>query len=224
MLEICEECRNVLPRIEDSAALDAMEGRALQSCHCICLHVLQTAEAAIDQWTPLKLAAHLNHVECMKNLIEAGADVNYSKGYISTAVQEAAEKGHEECVQILIKAGADVKSGVLSRAVLNNHKTMGEFLIKSGADVNEGSLGTAVERGHKECVDLLLLSGANVNNDDYTYPQLIIATRNFRYDGCVETLISAGANVNIGGCDGITSLMYVAERADEKMVNTLIKA
>ena len=146
MSEICDECRKVLPNIEDNAALDAMETRALESCHCICLHVLQKAGAQIWVWTPLRLAAHLNHVDCMKSLIEAGADVNYyNEGFIPTAVQEAVENGHDECVQILIKAGADVKSGVLSRAVLNNHKTIAELLIKSGADVNEGALGTAVE-------------------------------------------------------------------------------
>ena len=226
MSEIYDECKKVFPNIDDNAALYAMEARALQSCHCFCLHVLQKAGAKVGEWTPLRLAAHLNHVECMKNLIEAGADVNYSEGLKSTAVQEAAEKGHEECVQIFVKSGVDVKSGVLSRAVLNNYKTIAEFLIKSGADVNEGSLGTAVEQGHKECVDLLLLSGAIVNNADHThiYPPLIIATRNFRYEGCVETLISAGADVNSRGCDGITSLMYAAERGDEKMVDVLIKA
>ena len=224
MSEICDECRKVLSNIEDNAALDAMEARALQSCHCICLHVQQTAGAEIDQWTPLRLAAHLNHVECMKKLIEAGADVNYTDGFIPTAVQEAAEKGHEECVQILMKSETDVKSGVLYKAVMSNHKTIAELLIKSGADVNEGSLGTAVELGHKECVDLLLSSGANMNNDDHTYPPLIITTRNFRYEGCVETLISAGADVNSRGCDGITNLMYAAERDDERMLDVLIRA
>ena len=92
MSEICDECRKILPTIENIAALDAMKARTLQSCHCICLHVLQIARAAIGDWTPLRLAAHLNHVDCMKSLIELGADVNYSEVFISTAVQEAAEK------------------------------------------------------------------------------------------------------------------------------------
>ena len=40
----------------------------------------------------------------------------------------------------------------------------------------------------------------------------------------MESLISAGADVNSRGCDGITNLMYAADRGDEKMVETLIKA
>ena len=63
-----------------------------------------------------------------------------------------------------------------------------------------------------------------MNNDDHTYPPLIIATRNFRYEGCVETLISAGADVNSRGYDGITNLMYAAERDDERMLDVLIRA
>ena len=101
-----------------------------------------------------------------------------------------------------------------------------ELLIKSGADVNEGSLWIAVELGDKECVDLLLLSGADVNNvwHEQEYSTLIGATIGFRYEGCVETLINAGADVNSRSDDGVMSLMYAAERGDEKMVDTLIKA
>ena len=105
MSEICDECKKVLPNIEDNAALDAMAARAQELGHCICLHVLQKAGAQIYVWKPLRLAAHLNHVECMKSLIEAGADVShYIEGIIPTAVYEAAGRGHEECVQILIKS------------------------------------------------------------------------------------------------------------------------
>ena len=142
MFGICDECKQVLSILEDYAAMDAVEARALQSCHCHCLHILQNAGAEIGEWTPLELAAHLNHVECVKSLIKAGSDVNYTEGFISTAIQEAAEKGHEECVHILMKAGANVKSGVLPGAVWNNQRAVAELLIKSGADVNDGSLGT----------------------------------------------------------------------------------
>ena len=127
-------------------------------------------------------------------------------------------------MKILIKAGACVKRGVLSTAVLKNRKTIAELWIKSGADVNDGTLGTAVQAGLKGYVDLLLLSGAEVNNDDSSCPPLIIETRCFRYKGCVEALIAAGADVNSSGCDGITNLMYAAERGDQEMVKTLIKA
>ena len=225
MADICEECKDVLPQIHDNAALDAMEAKALQECHCFCLHVLQKAGAEIGGWTPLRLAAHLNHAKCVKLLIDAGADVNYAGSWTPTALNEAAEVGHIECTEILIAAGADVNRGAMSSAISLNRKEIAELLIKSGADVKTEHLAAAIWSRSKDCVDLLLASGASVNStDESTYPPIIHATRHFRYEGCVETLVNAGADVNVKGCDGITPLMYAAERAQDETVGVLIKA
>ena len=61
----------------------------------------------------LIVASILNHTECVKTLIEAGADVNVTtanKQFLSqrTALSLAALMGHSEFVNTLIAAGADV--------------------------------------------------------------------------------------------------------------------
>ena len=62
------------------------------------------------QQLPLSIASGLNHVECVKAILAAGADVNErsEEATRGTALMEAASRGHTECVEILVEAGADV--------------------------------------------------------------------------------------------------------------------
>ena len=219
MSRLSHDCSRVLQRLPGRLPLDETEKKALRPCHCLCLYVEQNA-GFIHKWTPFTLAANLNHIQCMKTLIKIGADEIYSPKYKCIALTEAIEKGYDEIVEILIKSGVRME-----HAVLGDYKTVAELLVKSGVDVNDGSLGIAVERGNKEFVDFLLQSGAEVNIcGKSTNPPLIIAIRNFRYKGCVETLISAGADVNIRGSDGISNLMYAVECGDDKLADVLVKA
>ena len=149
MSRLSHDCSRVLQRLPGRLPLDEIEKKALRPCHCLCLYVEQNA-GFVHKWTPFTLAAHLNHVQCMKTLIKIGADEIYSPKYKCIALTEAIEKGYEEIVEILIKSGVRIE-----HAVLGEYKTVAEVLVKSGVDVNDGSLGIAVERGNKEFVDFL---------------------------------------------------------------------
>ena len=50
------------------------------------------------------------------------------------------------------------------------------------------------------------------------------AVRKFRYEGCVEALINAGADVNSRCLEGSSPLSHAAEHGSERMVDILIKA
>ena len=218
MWMLSHDCSRVLKKLPGSPALDENERKALRPCHCLCLYVEQNA-GFVREWTPFTLAAHLNHVRCMKTLIKIGADEIYSPKYKFIALAEAMEKGYEEIVGILIKSIS------MKDAVVGNCKTVAELLIKSGVDINDGSLGVAVEMGNKEFVDFLLQRGASVNIcGKSSVPPLNKAIRHFPYEGCVETLINAGADVNRRGCVDISNLMYALRFGDEKLVNVLIQA
>ena len=57
-------------------------------------------------YTPLYSAARNGHTECIKTLLECGAQVNKSSCYDGyTALMAAAEKGQRHIVQMLIDAG-----------------------------------------------------------------------------------------------------------------------
>ena len=53
-------------------------------------------------------AAIQGHIECLKELIAAGADINKEDKDGRTALWTAANQGHIECLKELIAAGADI--------------------------------------------------------------------------------------------------------------------
>ena len=58
--------------------------------------------------TCLHWAAMLNHLNCVKELLKAGAEVVYDGNW--QPLHEAAKAGHNEIIQVLLDAGCDVKN------------------------------------------------------------------------------------------------------------------
>ena len=114
-------------------------------------HFAKGSQTSVD-WpsyestTPLISAA--GSKECLRLLIEAGADTNFANNNGDTALLKAAVKGSTECLQILIHAGANVNT--------SNHKGETALMLtsKRGRSLRESAL---------QCVKLLLKSGAHVN-------------------------------------------------------------
>ena len=89
------------------------------------------------------------HVDCMKYLMNVGADVNHvggqaGYGWDGTALMFAADNDHILCVDILLRAGADVN------IVDSDNDTV---LIRTARSKNKSVV----------CVHLLLQSGAKIN-------------------------------------------------------------
>ena len=59
-------------------------------------------------YTKILLNQRDDHEECVKALLEAGADMNAEKSYSGNALVQAAILGHVKRLQTLIRAGADV--------------------------------------------------------------------------------------------------------------------
>lgn len=80
-----------------------------------------------DNWTPLHGAACNGNIECVRILIDAGADVNMQSCNQSTALHCSAEDGNVEIAALLLKAYAnpnlkDSKGKTpLDYAIWNNH-------------------------------------------------------------------------------------------------------
>ena len=53
--------------------------------------------------TPLSAATIQNHIECMRLLLNAGADVNQADNERFTPVMEAAIHNHPECIKLLLQ-------------------------------------------------------------------------------------------------------------------------
>ena len=87
--------------------------------------------------TPLHAAAKFNHCECVKILLEAGANPDGSDLHISTPIHVAARDNFPHTMALLIQHGADVngrhaKTTETSRSdyagTLPIYMTIGKFL------------------------------------------------------------------------------------------------
>ena len=59
---------------------------------------------------PVHRAACLGRTACLAALIEAGADVRRADGEGNTALMEAARNGHLDASRLLVRAGADTEA------------------------------------------------------------------------------------------------------------------
>ena len=95
----------------------------------------------------------------------------------------------------------------------HNHAACVELMIKAGADVNKKeesgltALMKAASNDLVDCLDILINAGADVNAtmEDDNYTPLNLAAF-WGSNGCVQKLISAGANVNFANHHGESAL------------------
>lgn len=128
----------------------------------------------VDGHTPLGLAAYFGHLDCTKELLGAGADVNaQAENAMRVApLHSALSAGHRLVVQLLLTQGADPNlaqaKGVrpVHQAAHEGNVEFLKLLISFGADVNaradDGTttLGYASQSGNKEAVRFLQSHGA----------------------------------------------------------------
>ena len=121
--------------------------------HRHCLQALIKAGANVNNWigvtTALGLAWEANKTDCVKILIEAGADISKEGIHTFAVFEFAVKKGLNTCIKSIAKAGVDVN-------LANNRKTA---LIMLAEDIDNTDAGTSLI----PTAMLLLKLGAHVN-------------------------------------------------------------
>jgi len=143
----------------------------------------------------METACRYDQAECLKLLIEAGADVN--KGFNSNGYKplvEAADWGSLECVKMLLQNNADITGdggywSPLTRACMSGHIEVAEYLIEQGADVNfaidnkieDLPLYNAISTGELDCIKLLVENGAVIDDENLYQAKLSGSDNVYQY-------------------------------------------
>lgn len=161
--------------------------------------------------TALHAAARFGHLECVKLLLEAGADTRAKENSLENAsrnqatsippLARAAKYGHLEVVRVLLAAKGDPASGLkaLDEAVGHGQVEVARLLLEAGvptgADQSSTPLMKAAELGHAQLVQVLLGFGAD--RDQITGGKAAIhAAAACGWLEVVRILLQAGTSAN----------------------------
>ena len=149
--------------------------------------------------TPLHWAVLYGKAELVRELLDAGADVNNSDYDTFTALFMASEMGSLAIVKMLITANANV-----------NEKARHHL----------GSpLYIAAKKGHTEVADALIEAGAVVNIKESKTEIPLHAAIESGSLAIVKALIKAGAGLDVRGNLGFTPLCKAVQAGQVEIVN-----
>lgn len=169
----------------------------------------------------LREAAKKGHLDIVKKLVDAGADVQYGD---DDALWHAAIDGRLDVIKFLVSKGADVNGhdgAVLAWACEKNQKDVVEYLLDQGADIavkDHQAIKYAAWSGQPEILELLLdRSGVDVNIYDTEFLKNAVAGDSA---DCVRILLERGANVHV---EDDAPLRRAAEDGKTDTVRALIE-
>lgn len=187
-----------------------------------------------SKFTALLGAASTGNADCVRLLLEAGADPD--KGCwdpdgveLSSPAHMAASTGHADCLRMLLEAGAnqDITNGEggLTPAYAAAREGRTEclrLLLEAGADKEKAlpdghtPLFAAAIEGHIQCVKVLLEAGADISkgdlgpegSDDSDWTAAHYAAR-MGHTECLHVLLGAGADKDKTTAKGL-ALTHIA--------------
>lgn len=183
---------------------------------------------------PIHYAAKKGKLECIKILIQNGADIHYEDHECETAITLASLHGHTECVRYLLEQGANVNdcaadgSPLMYAAQCGNEECI-RMLLDRGANVNESvghgktALKAAIRYASVPCVRLLVEHGAKVTKADFFgFDEMMLAVKRGNEE-CIQLILAAGGNPEYVGKQLEVSLFDAVNTDDVLRVRELLK-
>lgn len=156
--------------------------------------------------TPLMEAVSKEDVRLVKLLLASGANVNFHDDDGNSAYSNAAALGNVELKQILVNSGVDRTGGIARYGKLWGEHAFFQAAADGRVDVVEAMISTG-------------LASVNMANG-----HKVTALMRANDEVMVDTLLLAGADVNLRDDRGFTALMWAVEKGDADIVKALIKA
>jgi ankyrin repeat protein len=162
-----------------------------------------------------------------KQLLAAGAVVEASNRFGTTALGQAARSGRLDMVDFLLTQGAAIDarnvagSSPLYIAAENNQADVAQRLLEKGADPNLPGRGgvtplaAAAYNGNEQIVTALLAHRADPNMLDRTEKAPILYAAAQGFTPVVQRLLDAGVDAKAHYGNDLTALMWAAGYADD---------
>ena len=203
----------------------------------------QVAPSGVEaaQYKGLHAAAHTGNAAEVENLA-AKADLNARDGNGRTPVHVATFARQRTAIRALVKAGANINlldkdryDGVTIASVADDEDTL-RVLLALGASARQvtsrydgTALIAAAHLGHDGVVKQLIAAGApldHVNNLHWTaaIEAVVLGDGGHRHQKTLQSLIAAGANLQLSDRQGNTPLQLAKSRGYGEMVQMLEKA
>ena len=174
----------------------------------------------------LTIASNNGHDNCVKMLIEAGADVNKTDDEGFTALIAASYYGNYRCVEYLLQSGADVniktkrsKTTALILACMYHEEICKIMPVMNGFEY------VAEDHNVQKCIEALINAGADVNVTDAKGNVPIIKAVSRQNEKCVALLLAGGADVNtLNGRLGDSALITAIKSGKNAICDQLLQA
>jgi ankyrin repeat protein len=192
-------------------------------------------------YTPLHVAAMAGNADCVRILLDAGADVQARDANGQTPIECTLKSDFGAIASLLInyeglgKKGKDSEtahellSGAASMGKIHIMQVLLDYGVKANSeDVKQDSpLFAAVVAGRSNIVKMLLERGADVNvvipGENYTPLHLAVSAQNNALT-ISEMLLKHGADVNARSSDGSTALHKASLNPRPGVVELLISS
>ncbi|XP_036887876.1 ankyrin repeat domain-containing protein 29 isoform X4 [Sturnira hondurensis] len=185
--------------------------------------------------TLLMVASYAGHIDCVRELVLQGADINLQREDGGTALLAASQYGHRQVVDTLLKHGANIHDQLcdgataLFLAAQGGYLDVTRLLLSSGAKVNQprqdgtAPLWIASQMGHSDVVRVMLLRGAErdaARNDGTT---ALLKAANQGYNDVIEELLKFSPTLGILK-NGTSALHAAVLSGNIKTVSLLLEA
>ncbi len=191
---------------------------------------------AIQQQTPLHLAAGRGDIYLAKLLLEHGAEKDVRDASGCTALFVAADKGRARMVPFLLDRGISINAvnqlgeTALFVAAADGHVPVTQELLKRGADTEIADihgwtpLMSAAQEGHIAILSRLLQASARVDAASNIGETSLMIAAAEGYQNAAALLIENGADIDTARNDGKTALHMAAMDGHTGVINILLAA
>ncbi|XP_071593433.1 ankyrin repeat domain-containing protein 29 isoform X2 [Heliangelus exortis] len=152
--------------------------------------------------TALMVASYYGHIDCARELVLQGADINLQRESGATSLFFAAQQGHNDIVKFLFEFGAST-----------------EFKTKDGGT----ALLAASQYGHAKVVETLLKHGANIHDQLYDGTAPLWIASQMGHSEVVRVMLLRGAERDAARDDGTTALLKAAVKGYNNVIEELLK-